>query len=94
MTTTLAITDRKGLITAFDADTAVGDLMFKLRDDGRMVITHTLTYEGNEGRGVGGVLVQAAADYARQHTLTIIPLCSFARHYMEKRPELHDLIAD
>ena len=94
MTTTLTITDQKGLITAFDGDTAVGDLMFKLRDDGRIVITHTLTFEGNEGRGEGRLLVQAAVDYARPHTLTVIPLCSFARHYMEMRPELHYLIAD
>ena len=59
-----------------------------------MVITHTLTYEGNEGRGIGKLLVQAAVEYAQQHELKIVPLCSFVRVYIERRPELHHLIEE
>ena len=59
-----------------------------------MVITHTLTYEGNEGKGIGKLLVQAAVEYAQQQQLKIVPLCSFARVYMERLPELQALMAE
>ena len=94
METKLKIEDRKGIVTALDNGTEVGDLAFKLREGGLMVITHTLTYEGNEGKGIGKLLVQAAVEYAQQQQLKIVPLCSFARVYIERHPELHRLMAE
>ena len=94
METKLKIEDRKGIVTAFDNGTEVGDLAFKLREGGLMVITHTLTYDGNEGKGIGKLLVQAAVEYAQQQQLKIVPLCSFARVYIERHPELHGLMAE
>lgn len=94
METKLEINGQKGLVTALENGTAVGELSFKLRENGVQVISHTLTFEGHEGKGVGKLLVQAAIDYARQNGLKILPLCSFARVYMERKPELHDLLAE
>jgi hypothetical protein len=38
---------------------------------------------------VGGVL-----DAARERGLTVLPYCSFVRHYIEQHPETLDLVAD
>jgi predicted GNAT family acetyltransferase len=39
------------------------------------------------GRGIGGILVQAALARARRDQLTIVPTCPFARSWLEKHPD-------
>jgi len=41
-----------------------------------------------EGRGVGGMLVRAAIARAVQDGLTVVPLCPFARRWLERHPEV------
>ena len=53
METRLNIEENKGTITAYEDGTAVGDLTFKIRSEGIIVITHTLAFEGNESKGIG-----------------------------------------
>lgn len=72
----------------------MGELMFKLLQDGVMTITHTLVFEGNEGKDIGKLLVQKAIEYAQQQQLKTLPLCSFARVYIERKPELHNILAE
>ena len=57
------------------------------RDDGRLVLLHTGVPETHEGRGHGSALVQAAVDHARAEGLEVVPLCSFARAYLEGKGE-------
>ena len=52
METRLNIEENKGTVTAYEDGTAVGDLTFKIRSEGIIVITHTLAFEGNEGKGI------------------------------------------
>lgn len=92
METTLRIEGQKGQIKAHEEGNDIGELTFKIREDGIIVITHTLTYEGHEGRGVGKELMKAAVEYAQKNSLKIYPLCSFARYYIERKPELRDLL--
>lgn len=84
----------KGTVVAKEAGTAVGDLVFKIRSNGDIVITHTHVFEGCEGRGIGKMLVQKAVEYALQHDVRIIPLCSFARSYIERNEKLSVLLVD
>jgi predicted GNAT family acetyltransferase len=39
------------------------------------------------GRGIAGLLVKAAVDRASHEGLTIVPLCPFARKWLERHPE-------
>ncbi len=94
METTLTVEGQKGLVVAQENGTDVGKLTFKLIRDGVMMIPHTLVYEGYEGQGVGKLLVQKAVEYAQEQHLKILPLCSFARVYIERKPELHHLLAE
>lgn len=53
----------------------------------RLVLIHTGVPEALAGRGVGGVLVSAAVDRAAREGLTIVPLCPFARSWLERHPD-------
>jgi len=72
---------------------------FELRADGqlaeldyrhqgrRLVLIHTEVPAELEGRGIGGRLVMAAIDRAAREDLTVVPLCPFARGWLERHPD-------
>ncbi|MDT7536982.1 MAG: uncharacterized protein QOI82_567, partial [Actinomycetota bacterium] len=49
-------------------------------------IQHTVVPEEMGGQGVGGALVQAAVDYAKDAGLELVVTCPFARKWLEKHP--------
>ncbi len=65
---------------------------YRLRD-GRITFTHTEVPDTLEGRGIGSKLVKAALDDVRTQGLKVIPACPFVKHYMDKHPEVQDLLA-
>ncbi len=78
---------------------------FELEEDGQTAIaaydiegerisfTHTVVPVAIEGRGVGGRLIRGALDDARSRGLKVVPICSFVRSYIERHPEMQDLVA-
>lgn len=68
------------------ADGAVAELTYRRRAN-RLVLVHTGVPESLGGRGIGGHLVQAAVDRALSEGLTVVPLCPFARSWLERHPE-------
>jgi predicted GNAT family acetyltransferase len=65
---------------------------YRLRD-GRITFTHTEVPDALEGRGIGSKLVRAALDDVRRQGLKVVPACPFVKHYMDKHPEVQDLLA-
>jgi len=61
------------------------------QEPGRMVLTHTETLPGYEGRGIASRLAGAALDEARARGLRVTPVCPFIAAYMRKHPEYADL---
>jgi len=59
---------------------------------GKFIIEHTIVEPGNEGRGIGKLLVAAGVNYARENNLKIIPLCSFAKAVFDKTPDYADVL--
>ncbi len=93
MQTTLQLSDTKGVFTAYiQEDTPAGTMQFNLRENKIMVITHTLVVPAFEGQGVGKALVVAGVAYAQEQGYKILPLCSFARAYIERKPEWQTLL--
>lgn len=45
-----------------------------------------------EGRGIGGALAKAGLEYARINGLEVVPLCSFVRGYIERKPQYQPLV--
>ena len=58
------------------------------RHGNRIVLIHTEVPEELEGNGLGGALVTAAIEDAIEHSLTIVPQCSFARDWLERHPDV------
>jgi predicted GNAT family acetyltransferase len=86
---------------------AAGRSRFEVRLDGEVVgfaayrlvpggirFTHTEISDAVAGRGLGGVLVRAALDSARERGLAVHPDCPFVRGWIAKHAEYADLVPD
>lgn len=60
-------------------------------DGRRLVLVHTEVPEELGGRGLGGTLVRAAVARARSDGLMVVPVCPFARQWLERHA---DAVAD
>lgn len=78
---------------------------FEIRADGELAgfaeyhlrgreiaFTHTQTDGRFRGHGVGGRLVQAALDAARERDLAVLPYCPFVRSWVSEHREYADLV--
>jgi uncharacterized membrane protein YoaK (UPF0700 family)/predicted GNAT family acetyltransferase len=65
------------------ADGSLAELDYR-RNGKRLVLIHTEVPVELEGRGFGGRLVAAAVDRAKQEGMTVVPLCPFARGWLER----------
>ncbi len=54
-------------------------------DGDKAIFPHTIVPPEIGGRGIGGVLVNAALDDVEAKGLTVVPECSFVAKAMEKR---------
>ena len=68
-------------VLAIENGKLLGKIEFTLSDN-NMTILHTYAYES--GRGKGTLLMQNAVKWAKEHSYTIIPVCSFAQKYLSK----------
>jgi uncharacterized protein len=62
-------------------------------DGTTMTLPHTEVDPSVGGRGIGTALVAGVLDAARERGLTVLPYCSFIRHYIQQHPETIDLVA-
>ena len=69
-------------ILAMEEGKVVGKIEFSLADR-EMSILHTYAYES--GREIGSLLMRAAVEWAGEHKYTIVPICTFAQKYLEKK---------
>jgi hypothetical protein len=68
------------------ADADMAELVYRTRA-GRLVLIHTEVPDSLGGRGLGGQLVLGAIGKATQEGLTVVPLCPFARGWLERHPD-------
>lgn len=80
------LTDEAGERLVIEQEGEEAELRFRL-DGERLVITHTEVPDALGGRGIGSRLARAAVDRARTRGETIVPLCPFARSWLERHPE-------
>ena len=69
------------------AEDHLAELLYRRRGN-RFVIVHTDVPPELEGRGLGGALVRAAVDRATDEDLMVVPLCPFARLWLERHPDV------
>jgi uncharacterized protein len=61
--------------------------------DGALDLVHTEVLPAFEGRGIAGRIAQFALEDARRQGRRVVPSCSYIARYIERRPELQDLVA-
>jgi uncharacterized protein len=70
-----------------EAEGHAAELVYR-RNGKRLVLIHTEVPAELGGRGLGGRLVSAAVDRAAREALTVVPLCPFARGWLERHPDV------
>ena len=70
----------------------LAELVYRRRAD-RIVLVHTEVPDALSGQGIGGTLVQAALAEAAAENLTVVPLCPFARGWLQRHPEAAGAVA-
>jgi predicted GNAT family acetyltransferase len=73
-----------------DGETAFAAYRFEGDD---IVFYHTVVPDALSGRGVGSMLVRGALDQVRAKGLKVVATCPFVHAYIEKHPEVQDLLA-
>lgn len=64
---------------------------YRLQED-RLYIDHVESPAALRGTGAAGRLMAALAQDARDHGLTITPICSYAAAWLKRSPEYRDLV--
>ena len=62
-----------------------------IQDGKNIVITHVGVYPGHRGQGVAAKIVEAGLQYARENSLRVIPMCSYAAGYIRRNPQYMEL---
>ena len=62
-----------------------------IQDAKNFVITHVGVYPEHRGQGVAAKIVDAALQYARENSLRVIPMCSYAAAYIRRNPQYVEL---
>jgi predicted GNAT family acetyltransferase len=68
------------------AEDGLAELIYR-KNAKRLVLVHTEVPEALGGHGIAGQLVQAAVDEAVASGMTIVPLCPYARSWLERHPD-------
>jgi len=58
-----------------------------IQDVRNFVITHVGVYPGHRGQGVAAKIVEAGLQYARENSLRVVPMCSYAAAYIRRNPQ-------
>lgn len=83
--------DKKGIFTAVENEKTVGEMIYTWLSDNTFVITHTEVMKGNEGKGIGKLLLKSAVEFARSNNLKIQPECSFVAAAFNKSDDYNDV---
>lgn len=70
----------------YDAPDGSGELVYRALP-GRLVLVHTEVPPEHEGHGIAGKLVRAAVARAAAGHETLVPLCPYARRWLETHPD-------
>ncbi len=92
METTVVDVPERGRFEVRVGERVVGLASYHV-ENGTMALPHTEVDPSMGGRGIGSALVAGVLDAARERGVTVLPYCSFVRHYIQQHPEYMDLVA-
>lgn len=83
---------RRGKFVILEDDIPAGEMTYVWAGENKFIIDHTEIYEAFNGKGYGKQLVMKGIDYAREKGVKILPLCPYAKKFMERDDSLDDVI--
>lgn len=63
-------------------------------EGGRVALVHTEVLPRFEGRGLAGRLAEFALEDVRRQGAKVVPACSYIARYVQRHPQMQDLVAD
>lgn len=81
----------KGVFFIEEQSRRIAELTYVFAGETKFIIEHTEVNPGNEGKGLGKLLVQAAVDFARLKNYKILPLCPYAKAIFDKTESYKDV---
>ena len=91
MTITHTNNERQGEFVAFEGEERVGYISYEWVDNNCFAILHTVVSPEHKGKGIGKILLDAAADYARKHNKKIRDVCSFVTMLFARSDKYNDV---
>jgi uncharacterized protein len=89
------LTDNRGMFFVQpEGEDILAELSYLQHDPTTMIVEHTNVDEELRGQNVGFQLVSAVVEYARHHHYKIVPMCSFTKAVMDKKPEFRDVLQE
>lgn len=73
-----------------DNGKVIGEMVYDVPFDDRLIIKHTSVSTEYTGQGVGKLLIQETVKYAKEKGLELVVVCSYAVRMKDKHPELFD----
>ena len=83
----------KGRFHVTENGNKLAEMTYVWAGDSRIIIDHTEVDDSLRGKNVGKQMVSAAVDYAREKSITILPLCPFANSVFKKVKEFQDVLS-
>ena len=71
---------------------STAELTFRLVGK-RLVLIHTGVPDAMSGKGIGGILVRAAVQWASESGFTVVPKCPFAVTWLRDHPDVAATVA-
>ncbi|MBO3800529.1 MAG: N-acetyltransferase [Candidatus Brockarchaeota archaeon] len=63
-------------------------------EEGKIYVLSAYTPPEYRGMGLASKLMDEVVKFALEKNLKIVPICSYAQHYMDKHQELRNLIVE
>lgn len=84
--------EKKGYFYVNENNKSEAKMTFTFAGPHKILINHTEVNSGNSGKSFGKKMVQKAVEFARERSITILPLCPFAKSVFDKTPEFRDVL--
>lgn len=83
----------RGMFYVEEDGNILAEMVYSEAAPNQMIIEHTEVGDELRGQNVGLELVHRGVEYAREHQLKVLPVCTFAKSVFDKKPEFRDVLA-
>ncbi len=78
----------------WSGDELIGLEGYQRRDDGTIVLPHTIANDAYEKKGFARLLVHSVLDEVAAQGLKIVPVCTYVQSFLTRFPQYQRLVAD